>query len=299
MKEEFIEKSFNSRSRYKIKIAETILSDYVAQGFRLSLRQLYYQFVARGHIPNTQKDYKNLGNLISNARQAGLIDWEVIEDRNRETVSTPHWNSPAEIVMTAANVFRIDKWKNQPYHIEIMVEKDALSGVLIPVVNELDISITANKGYSSTSIMYDIGKRLARLSSTGKYIRILYLGDHDPSGIDMTRDIEDRLRLFSRLWDATRLQVTRLALNWDQVERWNPPENPAKQTDTRYQNYVEEFGDSSWELDAIEPIELANLIRNEVLNLRADDLWEKNVELENSMREELRSFADNYGVNND
>src|SRR3990172_3024947 len=75
--------------------------------------------------------------------------------------------------------------------------------------------------------------------------------------------------------------------------------NPAKQTDTRYQNYVEEFGDSSWELDAIEPIELANLIRNEVLNLRADDLWEKNVELENSMREELRSFADNYGVNND
>jgi hypothetical protein len=90
----------------------------------------------------------------------------------------------------------------------------------------------------------------------------LYLGDHDPSGIDMTRDIRERMALFSC---NAEIDVRRLALNKDQVELWNPPENPAKETDSRFENYRDQFGDKSWELDAIEPKKLVALVEEEAV----------------------------------
>jgi hypothetical protein len=250
--------------------------------------------VARDYIENSQRSYKRIGDLVSSARQAGLIDWEMIEDRGRATVVPPHWENPGEIVEAAAMGFRIDKWADQDYHIEVMVEKDALSGVLEPVCRELDIGITANKGYSSSSTMYEIGKRLEyyRIDKLKK-IAIFYLGDHDPSGIDMTRDVEDRLLMYSGLSYRV-IDVERLALNWDQVEMWNPPENPAKTTDSRFDSYVLKFGESSWELDAVEPARLAGLVRDAVLYLRDPEKWDQAVKRENEMRAELRRFADQY-----
>lgn len=162
MKEAFVKKTFSATSMATISTVNAILEEYRLLGYRLSLRQLYYQLVARAIIENSQRSYKNLGNIVSSARQAGLIDWSMIEDRGRETVIPTHWKNPAEIVQAAAYSFRIDKWEHQPYHIEVMVEKDALSGVLEPVCRELDIGITANKGYSSSSTMYEIGKRFAK-----------------------------------------------------------------------------------------------------------------------------------------
>src|SRR3990172_6767593 len=170
MKEAFIEKGLSPASLATIQIANGILDEYRAQNFRLSLRQLYYQLVARDHIPNNQRSYKNLGALISNARQAGLIDWEMIEDRNRETVVPGHWDSPADIVEAAARQFRIDKWADQPWHGEGMVEEDALSGGLEPVCPGVAVGITANKGYSSSSTMYEIGKRIDAKRSNGQQI---------------------------------------------------------------------------------------------------------------------------------
>jgi len=294
MRELFVERSFSATSMGTIGIVNRILDEYRRQGFRLSLRQLYYQLVARDYIPNTQRSYKNLGNLVSNARQAGLVDWEMIEDRGRSTEALAHWKNPAQIVESAAYSFRIDKWEDQPWHIEAMVEKDALSGVLGPVCRQLDIGITANKGYSSSSTMYDIGRRLRWKADEGKKICVLYLGDHDPSGIDMTRDVEERLLMYSRLRN---IEVVRLALNWDQVEMWQPPENPAKEADARFQAYAREFGESSWELDAVEPRQLAELVREAVNQRMDDELWAEAVERENEMKSELQAFVDRYNGN--
>ena len=123
-------------------------------------------------------------------RLAGLLDWNMIEDRGRETVLPAAWTSPAEIVRAAAKQFRVDRWKHQPCHVEVMVEKDALSGILEPVCNELHVRFTANKGYSSSSALYEAGKRIAYARfHENRQVHIFYLGDHDPSGIDMTRDI--------------------------------------------------------------------------------------------------------------
>lgn len=291
MKHAFIERKFSASAQATIDIINGILDEYRAQGFRLSLRQLYYQLVARDYIPNTERSYKNTGNLVSDARQAGLIDWSMIEDRGRETVSLNHWTSPAEIVKAAASQFRIDKWADQPYH--VMVEKDALSGVLLPVCRDLDISITANKGYSSSSTMYEIGQRL-RFLNRDHDVTIIYLGDHDPSGIDMTRDVIDRLTMYSELTPG-QIEVIRVALNYDQIEQWQPPENPAKQTDSRFAGYAEKFGQSSWELDAVEPAQLASLVRAVVENRRDNDLWQNAVDRENKMRSDLLKFAESYG----
>ena len=291
MREAFIDRNFSTANTAMIQYINQVLEEYRQQGYRLSLRQLYYQLVARDRIPNSLRSYKNIGNLVSNARQAGLIDWGMIEDRNRETAIPSHWNSPAEIVRAAAEQFRIDKWQSQPYHIEVMVEKDALSGVLEPVCRELDIGITANKGYSSSSTMYEIGKRIYQRQREGRTICILYLGDHDPSGIDMTRDVRERLEMYSRLG---MIEVDRLALNWEQIEIWRPPENPAKETDARYKNYTVQFGESSWELDAVEPAQLANLVRDAVLVRRDEELWDEAVDLENDMQLKLLKFAEGY-----
>lgn len=294
MKQAFIARKFSAAAQRTIKIVNDILEEYRAQGFRLSLRQLYYQLVSRAYIPNNVRSYHNLGNLVSNARQAGLVDWEMIEDRNRETVSVAHWNNPSEIVMAAASQFRIDKWKDQPCYIEVMVEKDALSGVLEPVCRDLDIPITANKGYSSSSTMYEIGQRLGRkYADDEKEVCVIYLGDHDPSGIDMTRDISDRLEMYSELGSGS-IEILRVALNFDQIEQWQPPENPAKQTDTRFAAYAAQFGQSSWELDAVEPAQLAALIRDLVEARRDGAAWADAVERERVMRADLMAYATSY-----
>lgn len=288
--ETFIEKNFAAGSMVLINKAVEICDSYQAQGYDLSLRQLYYQFVSRDLLANTEQNYKRLGSIISDARLAGYIDWDMIKDRGRETVSNSHWDSPAEILDACARQFRIDTWADQENHVEVMVEKQALEGVLEPVCRELDISFTANKGYSSSSALYEAGKRLADHRLSGKELFVIYLGDHDPSGIDMTRDVEERLRLFSE----SPVTVNRVALNMEQVRRFNPPENPAKLTDSRSAEYVRRFGDSSWELDALDPATLANLVRTAVLALRDETIHREAAAKQQAWRDEIRELARGY-----
>lgn len=307
-KEKFIDHTFNRASLQLIETANGILLEYARQGYRLSLRQLYYQMVARDIIENTVKSYKRIGNLVSDARLAGLLDWDRIEDRGREAVMPAAWESPAEIVEAAARQFRVDRWQGQTNYCEVMVEKDALSGILGPVCRELHVRFTANKGYSSSSAMYEAGRRIFNaMSDSAKAINqvhIFYLGDHDPSGIDMTRDITERLIMFSKLEDRIEdggyeiddfIHIHRLALNMDQVEQWNPPENPAKETDSRFEAYREQFGESSWELDAVEPRTLASLVRDGIEDLIDWEIWNGVQTQEAKMREDLERFARDYG----
>jgi hypothetical protein len=293
MKEKFVEINFKAESIVMLEQINEILNEYKTLGYRLTLRQLYYQLVSRDIIPNTERSYKNIGRLVSDGRQAGYIDWDMIEDRNRETIFPAHWNNPGEIVNAAANQFRVDRWRNQMYHVEVMVEKDALSGILEPVCRKWDVRLTANKGYSSSSMMYEIGNRLRKKYKFDDLeVVVFYLGDHDPSGIDMTRDIEDRLDLYSG--GLAYIRVDRLALNWNQVEQWKPPENPAKVSDSRFKTYMKKYGKSSWELDAIEPMTLGGLVETAITNLIDFEIWRKTEEDELVMINELLDVASRW-----
>lgn len=290
--EAFIDKKFAESSLTIIAQANTIIREYAAQGFKLTLRQLYYQFVARDLIDNTQRSYKRLGNIISEARMAGRVDWNAIEDRTRNLESNPHWDDPAAIIEAAARSFRIDKWENQACRVEVWIEKEALIGVVERICRRLDVDFFACRGYVSQSEQWAAGKRFAEYRERGQDVVVLHLGDHDPSGIDMTRDNDTRLALFAR----EEVAVRRLALNFDQIETYGPPPNPAKLSDSRYERYFADYGSESWELDALDPRVIQELIGEAVTEYRDEDAWLAMTDRENDEREQLsvvtRRWAD-------
>ena len=318
----YIPKSFQPKSCALIATAQTICAEYAADGFDLSLRQLYYQFVARGIIANKDTEYDRLGSLINDARLAGLIDWEHIVDRTRELRQSPHWDSPADIVAACAKQFQVSKWADQPTRVEVWIEKDALVGVLKAVCPQNDVPYFSCRGYTSQSEIWAAAQRLREYTKNGaENVVVIHLGDHDPSGIDMSRDIEARLRLFwavdaglvdpamiqqelcgERLEDAVHdaidclgdevpLTIERIALNMDQVRILKPPPNPAKLTDSRARGYVAKFGSESWELDALDPRTLVSLIQKRIRSHRDQELWDAAVSKETQAKKELTQVS--------
>jgi hypothetical protein len=264
----YIDKRFSTGSYSIIEQADEICHDYARQGFDLTLRQLYYQFVSRGLIANRDTEYKRLGSIVNDARLAGLLDWDYIVDRTRNLRSLAHWDSPESIIDAVAQQYRTERWADQPYRVEVWIEKDALVGVIAGACDRNDVPYFSCRGYTSQSELWGAGMRLAGYEASGQKTVVIHLGDHDPSGIDMTRDIRDRLALF-----GASTAVVRIALNMDQVEQYSPPPNPAKLTDARARGYIEEYGDSSWELDALDPATLDALIEAEIERWRDADQW--------------------------
>ena len=285
----YVPRDFSAASLATIERANEIVEQYAAAGYDLTLRQLYYQFVARGLIPNKDSEYKKLGSVVNDARLAGLIDWDRIVDRTRNVRSNSHWDGPQDIVASCANQFQIDKWEDQEVRVEVWIEKDALVGVIDGICRELDVAFFSCRGYTSQSEMWAAAQRLRSHERMAQETRIFHLGDHDPSGIDMSRDIEERLQLFK-----SEVTLERLALNMDQVKRYNPPPNPAKVTDSRFASYVDKYGEESWELDALEPRVIVDLVREAILAVRDDDKWEDKVEEQNEARRKLSALSERW-----
>jgi len=282
----YLDKAFTQRSEAMIEHIVSIIEEYQQQGFALTLRQLYYQLVSRDFVSNTQQEYKRIGGLVNDARYAGLIDWLAIEDRTRNLSRVTTWETPAQIMDAAWKGYALDPWQTQPYYIEVWVEKEALAGVVASACNPLRVPYFSCRGYTSASEMWLAGERF--LQHTAQKCLILHLGDHDPSGLDMTRDIYDRLELFA----GGRVDVKRIALNMDQIEEYNPPPNPAKVTDSRFVEYQREIGDESWELDALNPKTLSELIEEEVIKLVNPESWYASSEKEKGDKEKLRKAVD-------
>lgn len=282
----YIKKKFRAEAQAVIVQANTIITEYANAGYDLTLRQLFYQFVSRDLLPNNTESYKRLGTIINDARLAGLIDWNHITDRTRGVEALATWNNPADLVDACARQFRVDRWATQPVRVEVWIEKEALAGVFERICNELRIPYLSCRGYTSQSEMWRASQRLEGYKKAGQDTMILHFGDHDPSGIDMSRDIEDRLKIFMGGTD-----FKRLALNMDQVEEYSPPPNPAKLTDSRSTVYVRDYGDESWELDALNPTILSDLLREAVDELIDTVAWAESEEEEEEHRRLLREVA--------
>ncbi|MEV4059691.1 hypothetical protein [Nonomuraea dietziae] len=285
----YVPKDFRPAHVDIIERANSICAEYTAQGFDLTLRQLYYQFVARGLIANKQTEYKRLGAIINDARLAGLIDWNYIVDRTRNLRGLGHWSSPDQIIRNAASGYRTERWANQPTRVEVWIEKDALVGVITGICQQYDVDYFSCRGYTSQSELWGAARRLRRYEDAGQKTVIIHLGDHDPSGVDMTRDITDRLELF-----GASTEVVRIALNMAQVEEYNPPPNPAKLTDSRATGYIREHGRSSWELDALDPATLARLIEEEIWTWRDADQWDRDTQVMERERELLTAVSQRW-----
>lgn len=289
---EYVRKRLLTKSMDIVNKANEIIAELEAEGYQLTLRQLYYQFVARDIFPNTIKSYKRLVFIMNEARLAGLVDWDSLEDRTRNLQGFNHYASPEDYLHRLANNFHLNTREGQSTYLEIWVEKEALIGVVARVAQKWDIDYFACRGYVSQSEQHDAAMRIYdKLMSHDRAI-VLHLGDHDPSGIDMTRDIEDRMKLFlGHYGEAENFSIQRLALNMNQVKQYKPPENPAKMTDSRFGGYEALHGTKSWELDALAPKVIDKLIDNAVREHTDIELWESRKELQEEGREKLRKAA--------
>ena len=300
----YLRKDFNTQAVSVIADAEIILDSYARQGYRITLRTLYYQFIARDLFPesrlrmvsgtltkNCEVNYKWLGNLVSDARLARLLDWNHLQDSGRESHGGDRgWGEPKNVIRYGAENYNITHWDDQEHYVEIWVEKQALEDIVARPASRWDVPYFACKGYVSQSSMYEAAKRLRAIDGDREKT-IIHLGDHDPSGIDMSRDIQDRLNMF-----GAGVTVQRIALNMSQIEEFNPPPSPAKISDSRAADYISRFGDDSWELDALEPATLESLIEEQITSRLNMDLWNARIEREDRERQTLVAMHDNYST---
>ena len=283
--------SFGAAAQETVDRANEIIEDMAAQGYTLTLRQLYYQFVRRNWVANEEREYKRLGRVITDAREAGVVSWTAIEDRGRHCYGPNPEEDPSEVVRGIEHGLAFDLWARQDDYLEVWVEKQALEGVIQRPCDALSVPYMACKGYLSASEAWRAGLRFKRALDDGKRCTLVHLADHDPSGLDMTRDNGARLRLFA---ESAGVAVRRIALNMDQVERHRPPPNPTKLTDSRARGYVREFGHESWELDALEPQELDTLIRDVVGEYVDRDTWDRTLEEQEEARRPLAALSENW-----
>lgn len=253
-------------------------------GYRVTLRQLYYQLVTRNLIPNSDRAYASLSNMLTRARLAGLIGWGQIEDRARQPQKHPEFTDLADLIEAAAQSYRLDRWEGQDCYAELWVEKDALASVLRPLADRFHVVLMVNRGYSSITAMKNAADRFGAQDRE----RILfYLGDLDPSGEDMVRDIRERLELF-----YVPVDVRKIALTPAQVKCYSPPPNPAKLTDPRAAGFIAKHGDSSWEVDALNPRVLTKIIEDAFDKIIDHAKMQEVIEQEAADISKLRSVTD-------
>lgn len=286
----YVSHVFGDRNRELIRRINIILHEYQQLGFSLTLRQLFYQFVSRNWIKNTKKDYDRLGEILSKARRAGLVDWNSIKDRTRYLRTYSTWPNAASGIQSAANSFALDLWASQPYRIEVWIEKDALVGTIETVCDEYRVPFLSTRGFPSDSEMWEASNRMASYLAEGQIPIILHLADHDPSGLDMTRDIRERFDLFH----MEDVEVHRIGLNIDQIEEYEPPPNAAKEVDSRYQGYVDLYGTDSWELDSLNPTIINSILRKEIETRLNKKQWNIAMKKEAEQRWLLQEVATNW-----
>lgn len=287
----YVAKKFTTAHRRIVNLANQILDEYTAQGFPyMTLRQLYYRFVARDIFPNNLKSYNYLKNIVGDARLAGLIDWNYLEDRTRNLATLQHFRGPQDALDKLTRWYHVDMWANQEWRPEVWIEKDALVGVIQDVCEENDVPYFSCRGYTSLSEMWRASNRLTRWVEGRQNPFIIHLGDHDPSGIDMSRDIYERLHETF----MANCEFVRVALTMDQVNEYKPPPNPAKITDSRYKTYVAEYGDESWELDSLEPLKFRQLIELELDKLRNQNQWDQDSKEKARVKKQLTEVATDW-----
>ena len=264
-----------------------VAEDYQKQGYSLTLRQLYYQLVSKDIIPNDMKMYQKLSPLVVDLRESGWIDWDAIVDRARTVKLARSYDSPANAIQEALDYYRVDRSNGQEHYIEIWIEKDALSDIVWNACAGYGVRLVVNKGYTSATFMYEAVQRLKEAANKGMEPVVLYMGGHDPSGIDMTRDVEERIEFY----EGPDTIVDRIALTHSQVTQYHPPPNPAKLSDPRAEKYIAQYGAVSWELDALRPQVLEEIATTGIMKYFDRKIFDEQKKKESNDKDKLRKIV--------
>jgi hypothetical protein len=249
-----------------------IANEYTAKKINLTLRQLYYKMLGRGYIrpirgTKPEAAYKRLGRQLGRARYAGIVDWEVIEDRTRIPTIPREWRTPKARFESAVETYRLPRTRGQKYYVEIVTEKDTLITSIIGLAQKYHLPVSVFHGNGSTTAMYKLSKRILQSYSAGKIPIILYIGDHDPQGLEMLEDLKTRQTL---LLGRNDFNIVHVALRMDQIKKFILEPNPTKLKKNGKKNdanakYVERFNTyNSWEVDALPPERLMEALETAI-----------------------------------
>ena len=281
-------------ARERILQINEIIEYFGLSGFILTIRSIYYRLVGKDIIENNLESYKGIATTIRRARLAGMIDWDAIVDETRYLREHNSWDSPSSIILAAANSFHTDYWQGQRYRPELWIEKDAILGVIGPLCKEYDLPYFSCRGNPSDASMFLAGQRMLEYKANGQIPYVFYLGDHDPQGLDIDRDVQRKLTLFT----GSHVPFRRLALTTDQIIARNLPPNPVKKTDKEtgpVVDYIKKYGVECWELDALDPNELVGIVKEAILEKVDLGLLNEMKDREDRGRAELLMVGRNWG----
>ena len=224
--------------------------------FALTLRQIYYQLVAKQIISNEQSNYRKISRLCVAGRDEGILPEEGFADRLRIIDKLSSWVDLNEFMETVKRSYHKNKWQNQPKYLEIWTEKDALRSVLSQVTYQYDVSLMVSRGQLSRTAIYEASERYKAQGDKEYYL--YYCGDFDPSGLSIYNSIKERLDNF-----GISIKFERIALTKEQIEKYKLPSDPAKPSDPNYNKFVSLYGsDMVVELDSLPPDVLRDIIKD-------------------------------------
>lgn len=228
----------------------------VAEQAPMSVRQVFYQAETRGLVPKTEAAYKNVVcRLLTKMRLEGELPFDWIADGTRWMRKPTTFGSLEHAIGNVVSTYRRALWDNQDAYIEVWIEKEALAGVVVDVTAEWDVPLMVTRGYPSISYLYSAAENM---EAEHRPCFVYYFGDLDPSGVDIARNVEERLIEFAPSADLT---FERVGVTAEQVALWDLPTRPTKRTDTRARGWQ----GGSVELDAIPPATLRQLVEDRIL----------------------------------
>jgi hypothetical protein len=308
---------------------QAVIEEYAAAGFKLNPRGVAYRLEGTGVITKTDENFQQVEDVVKQGRMMGLIDWDLIQiGGDRAFSENPTWNGPKDRLQAAAKTYNDDKWARQKRRAYVLTEKVGLRGILEPVADEYDVPVRPCKGYDGLGDIRATALRIMAGTPGGRLLRavhnttedgsitldeavagwsvdddsdqdqqavVLFVGDHDPSGLDLERDVQAKLDTFGA---AGLYELKRVAVTCDetcQADEIELHSNPAKESDKRWPGYIAAgHTDQAWEVESIEPTVLAARVREAILAEVDVDQWQTDVDQQESDRGRISALADDW-----
>jgi len=251
----------SGRKQQKTKTWEAAAEAILQQGHPMTVRQVYYQMVVSGAVPNSKTGYNHAKNAILSVRKQARVPWEWIEDPSRRPRTVIAWSGLKEFMADAALAYRKDIWPTQPVYIEVWVEKEALAGIFESVCRPYGVTVNVGHGFNSWTAVQNAALRFNAASKPGT---VLYFGDHDASGKSISASLEKILR-----WFDCHAQVVVGGILKADIRRYHLQPDLTKMSDTRAESFIAKHGDATVELDAL-PVDVLKARLQHMIESRLD-----------------------------
>ena len=280
----------NRVTKAEVEQLERQIYEYVKVTNPVSIRHVFYRMTDPNlpvHVDKTDSGYNKIQNRMKEMRMNGRLPYAWISDMTRRGYFTSTWSSKNDFLTDVTRLYRRSVWKDHCYdYLEVWCESRSIVGVIEELCHELAVPLYPCGGFASLSLEYQAAEHIKTQADAHGYnnVVILYIGDYDPSGLDIDRDLEHKMRHF--LGDAIGLEFRRIAITEEQIGQYDLPVKPRKKTDKRRLDIT-----STVETEAMDASILRGLLQPEIEIYIPDGVLEVLRTTEQSERNDLLTLA--------